>query len=206
MPNKHSRKRAPRQTTNAPKRAASPATRTGRPPVTPKTAGRAGPAETDSRPGPHASERQKIYVASSWRNPLQPAIVHVLRRLGHEVYDFRNPAEGDTGFSWREVMPAYVLGGKVTPIEYREALRHPIAEAGYASDIGALRWCDAVVYVMPCGRSASWEFGYAMGQGKAGFVVMFGDDEPDLMFSEAKILTSMSDVFDVFGEPGDSAL
>jgi hypothetical protein len=141
----------------------------------------------------------KIYVASSWRNPLQPAIVHALSRCGHEVYDFRNPPNG-AGFGWEQVM-AYQPGGKVTPEQYRKGLTHPIAVAGYASDIGALKWCDTVVYVMPCGRSASWEFGYAMGQGKAGYVVMFSDDEPDLMFSEAKILTTMNELFDVFGEP-----
>ena len=36
----------------------------------------------------------KIYVASSWRNPHQPAIVEELRVAGHEVYDFRNPPGG----------------------------------------------------------------------------------------------------------------
>ena len=143
----------------------------------------------------------KIYVASSWRNLLQPVIVLALRRCGHEVYDFKNPRENDNGFSWKEVMPGYELGGKVEPEAYRAGLQHPIAKAGYASDIHALRWCDAVVYVMPCGRSASWEFGYAMGQGKKGYVVMFAEDEPDLMFSEAKILTTMNDLFDAFGEP-----
>lgn len=148
----------------------------------------------------------KIYVASSWRNLLQPGIVHALRRCGHEVYDFRNTPHGRGGFGWKEVMPNYELGGKVSPKDYRAALKHPIALDGYASDIAALRWCDAIVYVMPCGRSASWEFGYAMGQRKAGYVIMFGDDEPDLMFSEAKILTSMDDLFDSFGEPDDSAL
>jgi hypothetical protein len=145
----------------------------------------------------------KIYVASSWRNLLQPVIVHALRGCGHEVYDFKNPRPGDIGFSWKEVMPSYVQGGKVRPEEYREALRHPVAEAGYESDINALRWCDAVVYVLPCGRSASWEFGYAMGQGKAGYVVMFDDDEPDLMFSEARVLTSIVDVFCAFGQKID---
>lgn len=142
----------------------------------------------------------KIYVASSWRNPLQPGIVHALRRCGHEVYDFRNPPNG-SGFGWKQVMPGYVPGGKVTPEEYRAGLAHPIAQAGYESDIGALRWCDVVVYVMPCGRSASWEFGYAMGQGKPGYVVMFNDDEPDLMFSEATLITNMDELFDAFGEP-----
>ena len=143
----------------------------------------------------------KIYVASSWRNPLQPGIVIALKRCGHEVYDFRHPAPGDNGFSWKEVMPSYELGGKVPAYEYKEGLKHPIARAGYQKDITALRWCDAVVYVMPAGRSASWEFGYAMGQGKKGYVVMFDDDAPDLMFSEATIITCMDDLFEAFGEP-----
>jgi hypothetical protein len=143
----------------------------------------------------------KIYVASSWRNLLQPGIVHALRRIGHEVYDFRHPAEGDDGFHWNQCIPGYVRGQKTSPTAYREALKHPIALAGYAKDIGALRWCDAVVYVMPCGRSASWEFGYAMGQGKKGYVVAFEDDEADLMFSEATIITDMGELFDAFGEP-----
>lgn len=78
---------------------------------------------------------------------------------------------------------------------------HPIAIAGYAADLGALRDCEACVYVLPCGRSASWEFGYAMGQGKPCYVVWFGEHEPELMFREARVLASMNDLFDVFGEP-----
>jgi len=143
----------------------------------------------------------KIYVASSWKNLLQPGIVHALRRIGHDVYDFRHPSGNDDGFNWKQVMPNYLPGGKVEASEYRLALTDPIAKKGYAADIGALQWCDAVVYVMPCGRSASWEFGYAMGQGKRGYVVMFDVDEPDLMFSEATIITDMNELFDAFGEP-----
>ena len=33
----------------------------------------------------------KIYVASSWRNVFQQDVVNILRDLGHEVYDFKNP-------------------------------------------------------------------------------------------------------------------
>lgn len=43
-----------------------------------------------------------VYVASSWRNIMQPALIHVLHAAGIACYDFRNP-EGGTGFSWREV-------------------------------------------------------------------------------------------------------
>lgn len=140
----------------------------------------------------------KIYVASSWRNLLQPGIVLALRRCGHAVYDFRVPAPGVKGFSWSSIDPDWE---RWTPEAYAKALRHPIAEQGYKYDIDALRTCDACVLVLPSGRSASWEFGYAMGQRKAGFVVMFDHAEPELMYREAKILTSMDDLFDVFGEP-----
>lgn len=142
----------------------------------------------------------RIYVASSWRNLLQPAIVRMLRSSGHEVYDFRNPAPGVGGFSWSEIDPEWKSWG---PEEYARALEHPIARRGYKHDIEALRACDVCVLVLPSGRSASWEFGYAMGAGKRGYVVMFESCEPELMYSEARILTSPAAVFDTFGEPID---
>ncbi len=140
----------------------------------------------------------KIYLASSWRNLLQPGIVHVLRRIGHEVYDFRQPAPGSTGFSWADIDPEWKRWGAD---QYREALKHPIAQAGYALDIAALRQCEACVLLLPSGRSASWEFGYAMGQGKRGYVIAFEPCEPELMYREAQIITSMPELFDAFGEP-----
>lgn len=145
----------------------------------------------------------RIYVASSWRNLIQPGIVLALRRAGHDVYDFRHPKPGDEGFRWSEVGgPAgYTYGDRVTPEQYRRMLAHPRAVEGYEADISHVQDCEAVVYVLPCGKSASWEFGYAMGQGKKGYVVVFDDAEPELMFREAKILTCMDDLFDEFGEP-----
>lgn len=139
-----------------------------------------------------------IHVASSWRNSLQPAIVHALRRCGHEVYGFRNPAPGSNGFNWREIDPAWESW---TPAQYREALKHPIAVDGYRNDIYALRVCEVCVLVLPSGRSSSWEFGYAMGQDKRGVVVQLGPVEPELMYSEAQIVTTMPELFDIFGEP-----
>lgn len=140
-----------------------------------------------------------IYVASSWRNLLQPAIVHALRSCGHEVYDFKNPAPGNDGFRWSDIDPDWK---NWTPDQYRKALNHPIAEKGYNHDITALRWCDACVLVLPSGRSASWEFGYAMGQGKAGVVVQFENVEPELMYREARLVTSMDELFDEFAPAG----
>jgi nucleoside 2-deoxyribosyltransferase len=143
-----------------------------------------------------------IYVASSWRNTLQPAIVHALRHCGHEVYDFKNPAPGNNGFSWSAIDPNWESW---TSAEYRQALQHPIAKQGYGYDIEALKACDACVLVLPSGRSASWEFGYAMGQGKLGVVVQFDKVEPELMYREAQIVTTMAELFDVFGTPEQRA-
>jgi nucleoside 2-deoxyribosyltransferase len=131
---------------------------------------------------------------------LQPAIVHVLRRCGHAVYDFRHPSPRNTGFAWSEIDPNWQAW---TPEQYREALQHPVAISGYKSDMEAVRSCDACVLVLPAGRSASWEFGYAMGQGKRGYVIQLEPQEPELMFREAEILTTMDDVFNAFGEPVD---
>lgn len=139
-----------------------------------------------------------IYVASSWRNLLQPGIVLALRRCGHEVYDFRHPSVDNKGFAWSDIDPNWQ---RWTPEQYRKALQHPIAIHGYGLDIAALRACDACVLVLPSGRSASWEFGYAMGQGKRGYVVQFDGIEPELMYREATIITSLDELFDAFGEP-----
>lgn len=111
----------------------------------------------------------KIYVASSWRNPFQPAVVERLRAEGHEVYDFRHPAEGDNGFHWSEIDEGWQ---QWTPERYVAALEHPIAEDGFNKDKAALDWCDACVLVLPCGRSSHLELGYAIGKGKRTAIVI----------------------------------
>lgn len=150
----------------------------------------------------------RIYVASSWRNDLQPWVVDVLRSLGHDVYDFRHPKPGDDGFRWSEVGGpiGYRHGDKIDPAVWRQMLAHPRAVEGYESDISHVRDCDAVVYVLPCGRSASFEFGYAMGQGKRGYVVAFDDTEPELMFREAQILATPRELIEAFQEPAPGPL
>lgn len=140
----------------------------------------------------------KIYVASSWRNILQPGIVDMLRRCGHEVYDFRHPAADNTGFNWREIDPHWM---KWTQQQYREALKHPIARSGYKLDMDALGSCDACVLVLPSGRSASFEFGWAIGAGKRGAVVMFEPAEAELMYLGQPIIATPDELFDWAGEP-----
>lgn len=132
-----------------------------------------------------------IYVASSWRNLIQPMAVALLREVGCTVYDFRNPAPGQHGFAWAAIDPNWE---QWTPAEYRAALEHPIARAGYESDRNALDACDACLLVLPSGRSASWEFGYACGRGKRGAVLMLEPFEPELMYRGYPILVSLAEL------------
>jgi hypothetical protein len=120
----------------------------------------------------------KIYVASSWRNEKQPSVVAALREAGHEVYDFRNPKPSDRGFHWSDIDPKWQ---EWTPERFRRCLKHPIAVEGFETDMRALDWADLVVMVMPCGRSAHLELGYARGAGKWTAILLSGG-KPELMY------------------------
>jgi hypothetical protein len=142
----------------------------------------------------------KVYVASSWRNDHQAKVVEVLRSAGHEVYDFRNPAPGNTGFSWRQTeTPGYQHGDKVSAELWRRMVDHPVALDGYALDFGAMKWADVCVYVLPCGRSASFEAGWFSGQGKRLVVLALDPAEPELMFRGHPIVGSLADMLNAVG-------
>lgn len=125
---------------------------------------------------------RRIYLASSWRNPFQPAAVSALRRAGHDVYDFRNPKPGNDGFRWSEIDPEW-QGWSAA--RYRELLQHPIAEGGFLLDWNAMLWADTGVLLLPCGRSAHLEAGYFVGAGKELFIVLTDQNEPELMYKMA---------------------
>jgi hypothetical protein len=137
----------------------------------------------------------KIYVASSWRNEVrQQAVVAALRAAGHDVYDFRNPAPGDKGFGWSQCATLEQLKD---PRAFREeVLTHDIARAGFAKDMNALMSADATVLVLPCGRSAHLELGWAAGAKQKSIVLL--DDpmsEPELMYLAcSKICISLDEI------------
>ena len=154
----------------------------------------------------------KLYVASSWRNIRQQTVVGELRQAGFDVYDFKNPP-GGTGFDWANVDPNWK---QWTPQEFREGLSHPIAHRGFQSDMTALDMADAVVLVMPCGRSAHIEAGYALGAHKPVFILL-SMGEPELMYKMAELVLSVDELiskldaleakrFEPFATPLDAPL
>ena len=132
----------------------------------------------------------KIYVASSWRNKYYPEVVARLRAAGHQVYDFRIPGSvipgltgdlspGANGFHWTDIdqnAPNWTFN------EYKEGLRHPLAERQFTADLEALAWADTCVLVLPCGRSAHTEAGWMAGAGKRVIAYIPEMSEPELMY------------------------
>lgn len=143
---------------------------------------------------------KRIYVASSWRCEHQPAVIAALKREGYDVYDFRHPEPGNEGFHWSAIDPTW-KGWQ--PEAFREALNHPVAQNGFLLDMDALVTADATILVMPCGRSAHLELGYAAGAGQITGVLLNGECEPELMYKMAdfialdieEVLSKLHDLF-----------
>jgi len=139
---------------------------------------------------------RKVYVASSWRNEYQKKVVEILRALGHTVYDFKEPEPGKHGFSWSEIDPNWQ---NWTAAEYRNALDHPVAVKGYNSDFEAMYDATTFVLVLPCGRSAHLEMGWASGAGKETFILTRDKEEPELMAKMCDyILVSEKELIEAF--------
>lgn len=134
----------------------------------------------------------KVYVASSWRNAQQPDVVRMLRAAGHDVYDFRNPKPGDTGFQWSAIDPAWT---EWSTRQFIAALSDPIAASGRMQDEAALHESDAVVLVTPCGRSAHLELGMGIGLGKYSVILVTDAQEPELMYGCAdRVVTDLAEL------------
>lgn len=142
----------------------------------------------------------KIYLASSWRNLLQPGLVSDLRACGHEVYDFRNPPHVQSGFAWSQIDPSWE---NWSAVEYRDAiLTHPIAARGYMADLRGMEWADTCVLLLPCGRSAHLEAGWFCGRGKRCLILIQDGEEPELMALMAnEICISREELIDKLGAP-----
>ncbi len=121
-----------------------------------------------------------------------------MKAAGHLVYDFKHPTLQHEGFHWSEIDPDWKGW---SPDQFRAALGHKCAEEGFKLDMDALRWCDACLLVMPCGRSAHLELGWAAGAGKQ-TLILLEDGEPELMYSMVKCLCiNMKEVLNALGQP-----
>lgn len=149
------------------------------------------------RDGKFAEPWQRyVYVASSWRNDVQPEVCAALFLRGVEHYDFKRPNGDADGFHWSEVMEHYDRGGEgagqLAPVnEYVSALDHPRAVEGFHKDWDAMNRADTCVLILPCNRSAHLELGWFVGQGRRTAILLDGEFvTPELMYKMVDFMTS----------------
>lgn len=133
---------------------------------------------------------RRIYVASSSRNTRFDRVVTVLRAAGFDAYDFKHPIHPDErGFAWSDtgLLHAAPVADPGAPElsntdEFLEALEHESAITTFDRDFAAMHAADTVVLVLPCGRSAHLELGWAIGAGKRTAVLLDDPCVPELMY------------------------
>jgi|SRR5262245_12766921 len=124
----------------------------------------------------------RLYVASSWKNEDYYQVLSHLISVGHTVWDWREPPNGDPGFSWKQSNPDWKPGDKVTTAELRALLDTEAAKRGFANDMRGMIEADTGILLLPCGRSAHVEAGLMRGWSKPVYVLRQYPDEPDLLY------------------------
>jgi hypothetical protein len=126
-----------------------------------------------------------IYLIGSLRNPEVPILANKLRQLGHEVFDDWHGNGPEADEYWQKYEQAR---GR----SYQEALASPIPQHIFNIDKTYIDKADVVILVLPAGKSGHLEFGYAVGAGKKGYILLPGEpDRYDVMYNFAtKVLTS----------------
>lgn len=154
---------------------------------------------TSEGESPILEVRVKVYVASSWRNiERHREVVKAVREAGHEVYDFTDPENGKP-FSWSQVTDLDCT--KLSGPQVVGVLEQPRSEEGFTSDMTAPANADAVILVMPCGRSAHLELGYAVGASKLTIVLLGEQQEAELMWSMVNAIVTDIDTMLVALDP-----
>ena len=95
----------------------------------------------------NAAERKtRVFVASSWRNEDHGHVVETLRDRGFSVYDYRNPHTHEL------FLPCSAEPADLNLLSYQCA----------AHNLEAIIRADAVVCVLPAGKSTHFELGFAL--------------------------------------------
>ena len=134
-----------------------------------------------------------IYLIGSLRNPTIPQIAETLRQSGHEVFDDWYAAGPEADDKWKD----YEQGRGHS---YVEALAGHAARHVFSFDLEHLNRSTAAILVLPAGKSGHLELGYAIGRGKAGYILLDTPDRWDVMYSFATRVTT--DLGEIVGDIG----
>ena len=129
----------------------------------------------------------RIYIASSWRNGLQPVLVKELRKRGHKVYDFRHPQGRNDRSVWDTVIKgklrAAYQADMLKPGEFAALLDDQRAVERFREHLTAMEDADTCILLLPSNRSAHLEAGWMARAGKRVLVMDGGTfAKPELMY------------------------
>lgn len=137
----------------------------------------------------------KVYLIGALANRSIISLGNNIRELGYDVFDDWLSPGPQADEKWQE----YEAERKRT---YKEAIYGHHADTVFNYDLRHLKEADMVVMVLPCGKSGHLELGWAIGQGKPGYILF--DKEPeryDVMYRFATdIFFSEQDLLDVLKE------
>lgn len=148
----------------------------------------------------------KIYLASSWKNKKEVReLAEQLMVLSFvEVDDFTDPSLGRYVFSWDDLEDEYknILGKVIPSSSYAQAIKFVQDERAiraFKEDINQVRGSDVLILILPCGRSAHTEFGYAAAKGKKLIVYApdgFKTEDCEVMYNFADLMTySLAEIY-----------
>lgn len=123
--------------------------------------------------------RMKIYIASSWKNYniLLKLQTH-LEKCGHEVDCFANGKNGRFSFNWAELIHNALncetkeeAMAVLETLDAKDMMSNPTVLKAFEEDKKMIEWADAVIMVLPSGKSSHLEAGYAKGIGKKLYIL-----------------------------------
>ena len=127
----------------------------------------------------------KIYIASSWKNKKFVKIcADQLRFYNHEVDCFCDNSSGRYVFHFSEL-------GDPSELDVINFLLDDRTQKAFQEDKKWLDWCDVCLLILPAGKSAHLEAGYAKGQDK--LLIIWQEEYPkgefDVMYGFADLVT-----------------
>lgn len=127
----------------------------------------------------------KIYLASSWKSERDVKLwAYTLRKKGHEVDAFCDESSGRFIFHFSEI-------GDPAELDAVNFLKNERTQKAFAEDKKWIDWADAVLLILPAGKSSHLEAGYAVGCGKK--LIIWQDEFPksewDVMYGFAHLIT-----------------
>lgn len=138
----------------------------------------------------------KIYIASSWKMKEGCRILATnLRLRSHTVDLFCEEPPRRTVFNFADIL------SKTKDHTGISVLKEPMIVDAFKQDKKWIDWADAIILVLPSGRSAHLEAGYAKGKGKHLWIIGdFPIGEFDLMYGFADGLFKWGDFMEMCKE------